>query len=338
MAAHHQPLAPPLPRHLQLEVTSACNLSCAMCLVSYRPRIDRVHGAFPMELFRRLLDETPSLTRLTLQGLGEPLLQPHLMEMVELATARGIEVGFNSNAMLLTRARAERLVALGLDWLHVSLDGATAATHEGIRAGADFARITGNLRGLIEARQAAGSAKPWVRVVFVAMRRNVAELPLLVRRLGEWGVDELRVQGLSHDFADTDPSGSYAEIRAFAASEALVAMDPVEVADVFAAARTAAAECGVSLRLPTPDAAPSPRQPGQPGCTWPWEAAYVTSRGTVQPCCMVMGDDRVSLGSLEDGDLAEIWHGEAYQAFRAALLTDEPPDVCRGCSLYRGTF
>ena len=69
----------------------------------------------------------------------------------ESATARGIEVGFNSNAMLLTRARAERLVALGLDWLHVSLDGATAATHEGIRSGADFARITGNLRGLIEA-------------------------------------------------------------------------------------------------------------------------------------------------------------------------------------------
>jgi hypothetical protein len=46
----------------------------------------------------------------------------------------------------------------------------------------------------------------------------------------------------------------------------------------------------------------------------------------------------VTLGSLADDDLAGIWHGEAYQHFRAALLTDEPPDVCRGCSLYRGTF
>ncbi|WP_448623647.1 radical SAM protein [Geodermatophilus sp. URMC 64] len=338
MAAPLQPLAPPLPRHLQLEVTSACNLSCEMCLVSYRPRIDRATGAFPMELFRRLLDETPSLTRLTLQGLGEPLLQPHLMEMVELAVGRGIEVGFNSNAMLLTRARADRLVALGLDWLHVSLDGATAATHESIRSGADFARTTRNLRGLVEARRTAGSAKPWVRVVFVAMRRNVRELPLLVRRLGEWGVDELHVQGLSHDFADTDPAGTYAGIRAFAAAESLVSADPAEVAGVFDRSRAAAEECGVSLRLPTPDAAPAPRPPGQPGCSWPWDAAYVTSRGTVQPCCMVMGDDRVSLGSLADGDLAEIWHGDAYRTFRAALLTDEPPDVCRGCSVYRGTF
>ena len=332
------PVAPPLPHHLQLEVTASCNLSCAMCLVSYRPRISRSAGALSMDLFRRVLDATPELGRLTLQGLGEPLLQPHLFEMVELAKARGIEVGFNSNAMLLTRARAERLVASGLDWLHVSLDGATAATHEGIRAGADFARITRNLRGLVEAKRAAGAAHPWVRVVFVAMRRNVGELPALVRRLGEWGIDELHVQGLSHDFADTDPSGAYAGIREFAATESLTAMDPDEVAEVFGRAQDAAVIAGVRLRLPSPDAAPSPREPGTPGCTWPWDAAYVTSRGTVQPCCMVMGDDRVSMGSLDDADLADIWHGEAYTRFRAALLTDEPPDVCRGCSLYRGSF
>src|SRR3954454_7141118 len=275
--AQVSPGRPPLPTHLQLEVTSACNLACAMCLVSYRPAVNRAEGAMSMELFRRLVDGTPGLARLTLQGLGEPLLQPHLFDMVAYAKERGIEVGFNSNAMLLTRERADRLVALGLDWLHVSLDGATAATYEGIRARPDFTRILRNLRGLLEARQAAGSAKPWVRVVFVAMRRNVHELPALVRRLGEWGVDELHVQGLSHDFADTDPSGAYAGIRAFAATESLAGMDPAEVADVFELARSAAAECGVALRLPDPDAAPSVREPGRPGCSWPWDAAYVTS-------------------------------------------------------------
>ncbi|MGY1807831.1 radical SAM protein [Blastococcus sp. SYSU D00669] len=331
------PLAPPLPRHLQFEVTSACNLSCAMCLVSYRPRVDKAAGALPLELFRRVVEGTPGLTRVTLQGLGEPLLQPHLVEMVELATARGIEVGFNSNAMLLTRARAERLVAAGLAWLHVSLDGATAATHESIRAGADFARTTRNLRGLVEARRAAGATKPWVRVVFVAMRRNVGELPALVRRLGDWGVDELHVQGLSHDFADTDPAGDYADIRAFAAAESLAGA-PDGVGEVFARAAEEAARAGVRLRLPATEAVPARREPGRPGCTWPWEAAYVTSSGTVQPCCMVMGSDRVSMGSLADDDLATVWEGKAYADFRAALMTDEPPDVCRGCSLYRGTF
>jgi radical SAM protein with 4Fe4S-binding SPASM domain len=304
-----------------------------MCLVSYRPRIDRATGAFPMELFRRLLEETPSLTRLTLQGLGEPLLQPHLMEMVELATARGIEVGFNSNAMLLTRARAARLVALGLDWLHVSLDGATAATHEGIRAGADFARITRNLRGLVEVRQAAGSAKPWVRVVFVAMRRNVAQLSDLVALLGRIGVDDLRVQNLSHSFTDTDPAGAYRQIREYAADQALwTGADRRAAEAAYERAGRVAREHGVALRLP------EPAGPARPGCGWPWDSAYVTSQGVVQPCCMVMGDDRVSLGRLSERSFPEIWAGPAYQEFRRRLRDGDPPEVCRGCAMYHGVF
>jgi len=329
---------PPLPRHLQLEVTSACNLSCAMCLVSYRPAVNRAEGAMSIELFRRLLDGTPGLTRLTLQGLGEPLLQPHLPAMIAEAKERGIEVGFNSNAMLLTRERADRLVALGLDWLHVSLDGATAATYEGIRAGGDFGKVARNLRGLQAAKRAAGSATPWVRVVFVAMRRNVHELPDLVRLLAEWEVDELHVQDLSHDFGDTDPAGSYAGIRAFASAESLEHVAPDDVTTVFAAAREQAERCGVRLRLPAPNGRPPVRAPGEPGCNWPWRSAYVTHDGAVQPCCMVMGDDRVSMGNLADADLAEIWTSEAYAEFRAALLTDTPPAVCAGCSLYRGRF
>jgi radical SAM protein with 4Fe4S-binding SPASM domain len=338
MTTSQQLGTPPLPHHLQLEVTSACNLSCAMCLVSYRPPVNRSEGAMSPELFRRLVDGNPGLTRLTLQGLGEPLLQPHLTEMVAYAKERGIEVGFNSNAMLLTRPKADRLVALGLDWLHVSLDGATAETYEGIRSGADFARVGRNLRGLQEAKRAAGAARPWVRVVFVAMRRNLPELPDLVTLLGQWGVDELHVQGLSHDFADTDPAGNYAGIREFANAESLEHADPAAVAEVFGRAREAAVASGVRLRLPEPSARPAPRAPGRPGCSWPWDAAYVTSAGHVQPCCMVMGDDRVTMGDLADADLAEIWSGEAYRDFRGALLTDCPPAVCAGCSLYRGTF
>src|SRR4051794_14382717 len=221
MSAAHFLGTPPLPHHLQLEVTSACNLACAMCLVSYREPVNRAAGAMPMELFRRLVDGTPGLARLTLQGLGEPLLQPHLLDMVSYAKGRGIEVGFNTNGMLLTRARADRLVALGLDWLHVSLDGATAATYESIRSRADFARVGGNLQQLQEAKRAAASDRPRVRVGFVAMRRNVRELPDLVGLLAGWGVAERHVQGLSHDFADTDPAGGYAGIRAFAHAESL---------------------------------------------------------------------------------------------------------------------
>jgi len=331
--------APPLPDELQLEVTSACNLRCTMCLVSYQAPVNKLAGAMTPDLFGRIVGEVPTLRRLTLQGLGEPLLSPYLVDHVRLAKAHGIEVGFNSNATLLSRRRADELVALGLDWLHVSVDGASADTYEGIRGGADFDTVLRNLRGLVAAKRDAGSAVPWVRAVFVAMRRNVGELADLVRLLHRVGVDELRVQNLSHTFSDTDPSGRFAGIRAFAAAEALwTGADAETTRTAFAAARDAAADTGLTLRLPHLDASPAVGVAGRPGCTWPWDAAYVTSRGVVQPCCMVMGDDRVALGDLAEQSFPEVWYGEPYRAFRRRLAADDPPEVCVGCALYQRTF
>lgn len=325
-------LEPPLPAHLQLEITSACNLRCTMCLVRYRPPVNKLAGAMAPELYHRLVEDVP-LKQLTLQGLGEPLLSPYLPEMIEAAVRRGIRVGFNTNATLLNRRRAEELVTSRVDWLHVSLDGASAGAYEAIRDGASFDTVITNLAGLVQAKRAAQSATPWIRVVFVAMRDNVGELPALVRLLSRIGVDELRVQNLSHSFDDTDPAGRYDEIRTFTAAQALWTGADLERAEAaFAEARRVAAGENVRLRLPHLD------DRGGGGCTWPWDAAYITSAGVVQPCCMVMGDDRVSLGDLNEAGFPEIWRGPAYREFRRRLAGDDPPDVCRGCSLYRHTF
>jgi radical SAM protein with 4Fe4S-binding SPASM domain len=303
---------PELPRELQVEVTGACNLRCRMCLVRYAPAVGRRDGALDLEQFLALLDELPALTKLTLQGLGEPLLSPHLLEMVEAARAREIAVGFNSNGVLLDRATAERLVAAGLSWLHVSLDGATAPTYADVRHGTDlrphprqFDRVVANLRGLLEARARAGRAEPSVLLVFVAMRRNLGELEALVGLAGELGVDERWVQNLSQTVAER------------------------------------ASAIGLRLRLPRlteRPLRPGTRRAGERGCDFPWTSTYVTHRGVVQPCCMVMGSDRATLGDLHDGSFAEIWEGEAYRDFRRRLVGAEPPEVCGGCSLYRGVF
>jgi hypothetical protein len=34
----------------------------------------------------------------------------------------------------------------------------------------------------------------------------------------------------------------------------------------------------------------------------------------------------------------EIWDGDAYQRFRDQLDSDEPPEICRSCAVYNGTF
>jgi radical SAM protein with 4Fe4S-binding SPASM domain len=329
-------LVPPLPRDLQVEVTSACNLRCAMCLVRYRPPVNKVAGAIDVDLFRRLIDDLPDLAGVTLQGLGEPLLHPRLLDLVGHTHQRGIRVGFNSNATLLTRERSQQLVRAGLDWVHVSVDGATAQTYESIREGARLPVVLRNLADLVAVRREDGRGRLEIRVVFVAMRRNIGELPRLVAQLNRIGITDLRVQNLSHDFADTDPAGSYREIREYAHDQALWEDDP-ETREAFAAAEGVAAARGVALRLPRTTGR-TVAAAGGPGCTWPWDSAYITSAGVVQPCCMVMGDDRVSLGRLTERSFPEIWADEPYVEFRRRLLSGPPPEVCRGCSLYRGIF
>jgi radical SAM protein with 4Fe4S-binding SPASM domain len=334
-------LIPPLPVEIQAEVTGACNLRCRMCLVRYRPALDRHTASMDLATFRKIVDALPALQRLSLQGIGEPLMAPDLLPMIEYAAQRGVSVGFNTNATLLTRVMAERLVDAGLAWICVSIDGATARTYESIREGASLAKVERHVRTLLEVAREQGGGRPSVALVFVAMRRNVSELPDLVLRAAEWGITEVHVQNLSHSFSDTGGAGAYGDIAAFTAVEALWdGADPAareRARQAFAEARRVAGEAGVSLRLPALDVHDVPRRPGEPGCDWPWRAAYVRHDGKAQPCCMLMGEDRGILGDVHDG-IAAVWHGEAYQAFRAALLTDEPPHVCRGCSMYRRVF
>jgi radical SAM protein with 4Fe4S-binding SPASM domain len=329
--------APQLPRELQVEVTGACNLRCAMCLVRYREPLDRHEASLGFERFKALVDAMPELETVTLQGLGEPLMAPDLFRMVEYGAARGLRMGFNTNATLLTRATAARVVAAGLHWLHISVDGASAATYESIRDGSRFAKVERNVRGLVALMRERGVDRPRLSLVFVAMRRNLGELPDVVRLAADWAVPALRVQNLSHSFSDTDPAGAYREIREFAEAEALWQSPSAADSAIFDEARAVAAALGVNLRLPDLDAEP-PRPASGPGCDWPWRSAYVRQDGRVQPCCMLMGGDRAILGDLATTSFPAIWRGEGYEAFRAALGTASPPDVCRGCSQYRGVF
>jgi radical SAM protein with 4Fe4S-binding SPASM domain len=64
---------------------------------------------------------------------------------------------------------------------------------------------------------------------------------------------------------------------------------------------------------------------------------YITAQGRALPCCIApfsMRDyDSFTLGDATQQSLREIWNGERYQHFRAALLTDKPPPACAGCGL-----
>lgn len=308
------PLPLPLPRFLQIEPVGQCNLRCRMCPISWRQ--DGPPWGPPAFIepatFRRLVDGFPDLEELQLQGLGEPLMHPQFFDMVSYAAQRGIRVSTNSNLTLLTEARARLCVSSGLDALHVSIDGATAATYEFIRQRANFAKVLRNLDRLLACRSEMGRATPAIRIVSVAMRRNLDELPGIVALAQEHIVDTVFVQHLCHDYSEASLPAAYALMRDFVLAETLLGVAPERVERAFAAARARALELGVDLRLPRFDTEPRQRSPR--GCDWPSHGAYLSYRGEA------------------------VWRGPDYQAFRDALAAGEPPAVCRGCGVYLGTF
>lgn len=330
-----------LPGFLQLEPVGQCNLRCRMCPIQFR-RDGPPYGPLAFmdfAVFRRLVDEFTGLTELHLQGMGEPLMHPRFFDMARYAVERGVRVSTNTNLTLLSERRAEQCIRSGLHAIHVSLDGATPATYEAIRVRARFERALGHLRYLLAAKRRLGADLPAVRLVAVAMRSNLHELPDLARLAHAEGVDALFVQHLCHDFDEATLPARYAPLRQFVERETLLGEEPDRVERYFAAARAVAAELRIDLRLPrTQPRDYPPETPGRARCDWPWRGAYVSFAGDAMPCCMVSTPDRINFGNMAQAGAAEVWNNAAYSAFRAQLASTDPPAVCRGCALYRGTF
>jgi radical SAM protein with 4Fe4S-binding SPASM domain len=53
---------------------------------------------------------------------------------------------------------------------------------------------------------------------------------------------------------------------------------------------------------------------------------------------MVSTPDRIHFGNITEQEIETLWNGPRYQEFRDQLSSDEPPQVCRSCSIYSGTF
>lgn len=328
----------PLPHFVQIEPVGQCNLRCRMCPIAYRDEGGRSPDGslrppafMPFETFRRLIEQFPDLRELQLQGMGEPFLHPRFLDMVRYAAARGIEVSTNTNLTALSERRAEECVTSGLKRLCVSLDAAEPEAYEWIRIGARFDRVARNLERLVEAKHRLGCGDPHIRLVAVAMRRNLEQLSRLVRLAHHYGVDDVLVQHLAHDFSEGSLPERYRPMREFVERETLLGEDPARVEHWFGEARRVAAELKIPLRLPKVEKRPR-------GCDWPWRGAYIAYSGHAMPCCMIATPDRLNFGDMAKEDVVTVWSNDAYRRFREQLASDDPPDICKGCAIYNGNF
>lgn len=173
------------PQKVYVELTTRCNLQCQMC-VKYAVGSCIPEDDMSLEVFEKLLPSLGTVENLILNGIGESLLHPDLVEIVTLARqhmAPGGCIGLQSNGFLLTKQLAESLVDAGLTNICLSVDGFDDLDDEKKR-GHSFSAIEKAVECLSQVRKrAVGGVKLGLELVLT--QNSVQDLPELVN----WAVD-----------------------------------------------------------------------------------------------------------------------------------------------------
>lgn len=178
------------PSKLFVEVTSRCNLSCAMC-VKQTDGGCSTEGDLSTASFETLAPAFSTLDSLILNGVGEPLLHPRLEAMIHTARRKmppSGRIGFQTNGLLLTPERAVSLARAGLDLVCFSIDAVTPETFRKVRKGGEMEGVERAIAAMASAKAACGRPDLQVGVEFVVMRGNLHELPAALRWSAARGV------------------------------------------------------------------------------------------------------------------------------------------------------
>ncbi len=121
------------PATATFELTSRCNLRCAMCYIAGEESCAGSPAELPaaawVELARQAREA--GLVYLTLTG-GEALSRPDFFDILGPLTRMGLVLALYSNATLITEDIADRLAETRPNRVEVSLYGATEATYEAV--------------------------------------------------------------------------------------------------------------------------------------------------------------------------------------------------------------
>ena len=324
---------PILPKHLYLETTNRCNLRCRGCILFDRP--PEPPRDISLQDFFMITDQCENLERITLHGVGEPLLNQDLPAMIRHLKNRRVYTLFNSNGILLDQKQQFKLMDTGLDELRISLDAGSAAGYEKIRNRDEFDRITTNLRSLVKLQTEQSQSLPKLSLWFLGTKENIAELPDFVKLAAAIGIREVYLQRLVFGL---DGKGSGLARR----EKSLQDTDP-NTLQLIQHSQKMAADLGIrfnasglcrpleSIQRNSDADKPWSR------CYRPQTLMYVTANGNVLPCCIApfatVDYASIILGNVYETSLKDIWRGPRYENFRHRLQTAEPPNCCQGCGV-----
>ncbi|MGV8120905.1 MAG: radical SAM protein [Candidatus Xenobiia bacterium LiM19] len=177
----------PAPFTVYIEQTRVCNLKCFYCIHSTR---DNKDGEFrklnydikhmDFDLYRDIikqLSEFPegSIKRIVFSGLGEPLTNPRLPEMIKIAADSKIanRIEIITNGILLTPDLCDQLVNTGITNINISIQGINDEHYfEVCGKKVDFEKLVENLKYLYTNRR---DVKIYIKAIDAAIRNKEEE-------------------------------------------------------------------------------------------------------------------------------------------------------------------
>lgn len=168
------PFTPAGPFQVVWNFTYLCNLRCKHCYEDAGVRLPEL----TTDQARKALDVLSriagvGLPSLSLSG-GEPLMRKDFFDVAAYAKKRIPYVSIATNGTLLTKDNVKRLKDVGVDYVEISLDGATKEVHE------SFRRVPGCFEKTMNGIENCVDAGLDTCIAATAHRENLKEIPKIV--------------------------------------------------------------------------------------------------------------------------------------------------------------
>ena len=157
------------PLFLAWQLTNRCSARCIACCEESGPDkawADELTRDEALDLARRIAKSGIPYVAF---GGGEPLSVAHCWEIFDGLAEAGVSLKLETDGSRIDDAAADRIASLAVQCVQISVDGATAATHERVRPGSSFAATI----AAIERLTARGQPPQFV---FVPTRFNLREV------------------------------------------------------------------------------------------------------------------------------------------------------------------
>ena len=297
------------PYVLVADPTNVCNLRCPLCTTGLRQQ-ERRAGMMSWETYTHVIDTmAPWAYKVNLFNWGEPLLHTHIFDMIRYARDKNLGTSMSSNMSIdLPDESIDALIHSGLEFICLSIDGATQENYEKYRRRGDLQLVLSNVRRLVARRRELGSRTPIIEWQFIPMKHNEHEVEQARDLASEIGVDLFRCIPVGIPFDSPNPD----ELRKnwFPAS---VSDGKVAGGDEIASNDTA-----------------------QTACYFLYRYLVVNPDGRASPCCVVSGQKN-DFGDTAEPVFEKLWNNRNYRSGRSQFVRGgkvEVATVCDRCDLF----